>query len=292
MPLNVRSGKPRASALTTLLGSVLGTWCCTVVGPLGYVFPFVAAGCLTYFLIRRRWVMALVYVALLPTSVAFVTGIVDYVTGNASLRYSGLPCTEFHNLDPDLRCGRTTYGCVVHGNEWIMQIPYNTTVRLLITTLGFMPGTYTGPYPSRVEAIEAVRQGVPISAVDLSEDRVAVDKDECRLDKNVGEELLTKSFYPVNTSEIRAEMTLPAIKAANWREECILLRIPFNPLYLSESAMVVLVSREKGRPFAYYAEGEYSHHFPPVSWRADGTDNPRHGMDPTRENRETARTAK
>jgi hypothetical protein len=257
-------------AVATLLALLAVAWSCIFIGLLGYAFPFLAIGSFAYLLSERRWLAATAYVVLLPTTVAFLEGIVDYTTGKARLQYSGLPGTKFYNLDPHLRCRRATYGCVVYGNEWLSQAPYNGAVRLLIATVGFMPGTYTGPYPTEEEAFAAVDNATPIFAGDLSEDRVIVGKEEVRLDKGVGSQLLAKSFFPVEADNILPGKTMPTIRATIWHEECVLLRIPFAPLNdESDSAMVVVLSRRHGRPFAYYGIGKYQHRFPPVPWQGE-----------------------
>ena len=77
-----------------------------------------------------------------------IARLVDYSNGNARLRYTGLPRTKFYNLDPDSRCGHAGYGCVVMGNEWVTQTPYNCAVRLLTASCGDMQGAYHGTYPT------------------------------------------------------------------------------------------------------------------------------------------------
>jgi tetratricopeptide (TPR) repeat protein len=46
---------------------------------------------------------------------------------------------------------------VVNGSEWLRETPNNLAIEILTTLLGPMKGAYTGPYPSRGEAIQAVK---------------------------------------------------------------------------------------------------------------------------------------
>lgn len=267
-----KSTKSLLWLVAKLLALLAVVWLCAILGPLSYFLPFLAIGALVHLLRRRHWVAATVYIVLLPTMLVFLAGVVSYVRGRATLLYVGLPGTTSLNLDRELRCCRGTLGDVVRGNEWIGQFPNNGAVRLLIAVFDYMPGTYTGPYPTEGQAITAVNQGVPISADDLAADQVIIGDDTLRLDEGVGRRLLASSHFPMKSSDIPAgkERIMPTIRAAVWQNECVLLRIPFDPLYQqSDSAMVVVLSKKHGRPFAYYGIGEYHHNYPPVPWQAE-----------------------
>ena len=113
----------------------------------------------------------------------FPGGIVDYSNGDACLRYSGLPGTRFHNLDPELRCGRSTYGCIVTGNEWVTQSPYNCALRLATACFGWMPNTYDGPYPTETEAVNAIADSFSVPVRDLQNDRLVIEGSTLQLDE-------------------------------------------------------------------------------------------------------------
>ena len=103
-----------------------------------------------------------------------------------------------------------------------------------------------------------------ISLDGLSKDRFTIGKEALRLDKGVGEKLLEKCFLlPPEARDFRK--ATPAIWATIWHDECIILRVPVNPLFQqSDSAMVVLLSKKRGRPFATMPSGV----FPPLPSRS------------------------
>jgi hypothetical protein len=227
-----------------------------VFPPLSLVVPILCA----YLLANRRYVSLGLLLTLSPLGFSFAFGVIDYCRGRAELRYSGYPSPTGNNLDPELRCGRSTGGCLVYGDEWMFQEPYNGAVRLATTWFGPMPGTYTGPYPTETEAIAAVAEGVPIPAEELLEDRVPLAGEVFRLDSGVGQGLVRSyRFHHLLAEEARAPtIKYEPVKAVLWQKECIILSIPADPEYgqAQKSAMIVLVARDRGRPFAYYAEGQ------------------------------------
>jgi hypothetical protein len=85
---------------------------------------------------------------------SFSSGMVGYFTGNAHLRYYGLPGAEFFNLHPELRCYKSTSGCIVNGSEIFTQTPNNAAIRMFAGYFGPMKGTYQGPYPLRDEVFQ------------------------------------------------------------------------------------------------------------------------------------------
>jgi len=261
----METSKPRLHPVDTvfhfLIGAVL-VWFCSLLGPLGLLVPIIGIGMPIHFFRSRAFITAIVFVIVSPLFVSFLSGVGDYIDGDARLRHSGLPGTEFHNLDPKLRCGRVTYGCCVSGNEWVSQLPYNAAVSLLTRSFGLMPGAYDGPYPSKAKARQVVAKGSTISVDDLRNDLLRVGDTEPKLDDGVGSQLVDcliahHDFDPQ-----------PQVTATLWKDECIVLRIP-TPFFSEDdkpAAAIVLISRAAGRPFAYYGTGGYHHHFPPVTW--------------------------
>jgi hypothetical protein len=128
-----------------------------------------------------------------------------------------------------------------------------------------MPNTYDGPYPTESDARIAIVNGTAVTIGDLSHDRIVIGGVPTALDEGVGSELLESLEYNHDFFVERP----PAITAAIWQGECLVLRIPVRSEFDQKppSAVFVLISRSAGRPFAYYAEGSYSHHFPPVTWK-------------------------
>ena len=104
--------------------------------------------------------------------------------------YEGLPGTQSSNLDPELRCGRSTSGCIVSGNEWLMHGPNNLAVRMMTRWFGLQRGTYRGPYPSAEQAVAAVAGGGDVSVAEMRADAFRVGNRVVRLDSGVGAGLL------------------------------------------------------------------------------------------------------
>lgn len=252
---------------------LIGSWVVAFFDPSGLLFLFAVPIVAGRWIVHRRWPTALAYLLLLPTTFTAIQAARDYRAGTARLRYSGLPGTRFFNEDPIYRCGRTTYGCIVSGGEWITQLPYNTTVAALVRCFGYMPGSYDGPYPSEEETKAALAVAKPIDWKALEAGTVSIDDNETRLAEGVGKTLLSRSRYPDDIDREwlwRDGRERPSVKGTVWQERCLLLSIPTElPNKEKESAMLVVIDRRSGRPFAYYEEGEYSHHFPPVEWRPE-----------------------
>ncbi|MHC2066336.1 hypothetical protein ACYFX5_02600 [Bremerella sp. T1] len=245
-----------------VVGTITLCWILALLGPLSMLFPLVAALAILVLLGQHRYVAAGAVAVLSPLTLGLVIGTVSYFSGSGEIVSMGLPGTTFHNLDPIARCQRSTGGCIAMGNEWIFHLPNNLAVLGLSATFGPMPGTYRGSYPNEAEAKKALTQAKVIDADDFRIDRFDVEGESIKLDRGVGAKLLDRLRYdsPINEP--------PAPISATLYDDCLIVRIPVDTYYPAKtpSAAIVLIGRDKGRPFAYYAEGEYSHHFTPVSW--------------------------
>lgn len=226
---------------------------------------------------QRGWRSVAAILLLSPFAVYFSSGVVDYARGKARLRRMGLPSFSFFNIDPVYRIERATGGCVVCGGEWIRHKPYNLAVTMLLKTLGPMPGSYLGPYPSASEAKRALESAVPISAAKLASDVVSLPGRTIRLEQGVGSALLEPCRWGIaiecNDRIAQLEEELGPITAVLYQNRCLIVRIPLDPDLESDSteessAMIVLLDARKGRPFAYYREGDspYLSRYPPVRW--------------------------
>src|SRR5580698_4744804 len=87
-----------------------------------------------------------------PLILGFGIGIHEWFKDEPRFSSMGLPGNEFFNLDPETRCYRSTGGCIVSGNEWMIQSPQNAGLYLMIKLCGGPRNTYHGPYPSKEEA--------------------------------------------------------------------------------------------------------------------------------------------
>lgn len=246
-----------------LVASIVVAWVLAVAGPLSLALLPVYAVVLYCLIARRRFVDVFVFVALSPLMVAFAWGAVDYAFGLAHLRGMGLPGTESHNLDRELRCPRCTGGCLVTGHEWVWIKPYNLAIRAMTACFGYVRDAYTGPYPTKAEATAALEDATEIPLADLRAGRINIAGRAVVLDEGVGPALADIEDSYLTKSR--------PILAAIWQDDCLILRIPAISWDDPDvaSAAIALIAVDAGRPFAFYAEGEYFHHFPPVAWRRD-----------------------
>lgn len=244
------------------------TWVLAALGPFSVFVPVAVCWVLYRLLAARRFLGAGLFTLMMPLGLSAVMAVADYGRGNVRLRDSGLPEMKFYNLDPEWRCGRTTSGCIVDGSEWITQLPYNTTAKWLIACFGYMPGTYLGPYPTEKESQAALANAPAISADELEHDRIVIDGEAIQLDDGVGTQLLKKLRYSGEWWTPESIKDHP-IRAVVWKEECVLVRIPWHVHSDDEvpAAAIALFSRATGRPFAFYGEGQYSHYRLPVNWK-------------------------
>lgn len=224
---------------------------------------------------RRRWIWATVTVVLClsPFGYHFTCAVADYCRGTATLRYMGLPGTEFHNIDSKYRCERSTGGCVIRGAEQINDACYNAGVKSMISLLGPMPGAYLGPYPTKREALASLNNAEAIDLDALLSDQVRWSSGKFNLDTGVGAGILRgKTWQWAFEDKPLLEDLITEVgplKAAMC-QGCLVLRVPsYIHAYRhgEPSAMIVVIDSATGRPFAYYGEGDYSHHSPPVRWR-------------------------
>ena len=261
----------RRRAVGIALAAVVASWVFGLLGPLSILVPILP---LALILLRRPWAAG-VCLLLSPIGVGFASGAIGYCTGRAYLWGAGLPGTGFYNLDPELRCGRATSGCIVSGNEWLTHGPNNLAVRTLTRWFGPERNTYRGPYPSAEQATAAVADGTEVSIAELRTDAFRVGKAMAHLDAGVGEGLLRSAgatYDPIWSAADLAlvQKELGPIRAVLWKDSCLIIRIPVGTADEQQGgpqpACVAVCDLAKGRPFAYYAEGTYHHRFPPVRW--------------------------
>lgn len=211
------------------------------------------------FIRSRRWTRCV----LLGTSpVTFIVGpaIASYFGGAPQLRFIGHPGTKSFNVDPTTRCEWSGGGCIRIGNEWLINDVHNLAIQAMVHILGLPRGAYTGDYPTQDDARLVVRSGQIVSWSDLRRDVIKLRETDIRLHPGVGAALIQQAI----SGNEQDEQTL-TVRAAIWKHDCLVLRVPIDT-DRPDSAMIVLVSRANGRPFAYYEDGDYHHSYPPVLW--------------------------
>jgi hypothetical protein len=273
-----RAGGVVQSNLGMTVGLLLSTWAAVLLGGLGVLIVFVAIVMFMWAVARRRWLAIGLALLLSPMCVSVFVAASRYTGGTAVIEGMGLPGTEYGNVDPTLRCGRVTGGCLVSGTEWITEVPNNATVALLTRVFGPQRGAYTGPYPTDVQASAAVAAGgEPVPAAAVRADAIVLKTGTVNLAPGVGKRLLGNTYlsqwYDGTMPAPWAAQTLldiGPITGVLW-QGCLVLRIPAgerNPANGEpQAACIVVVDPAAGYPFAYYAEGDYYHRYPPVEWR-------------------------
>jgi hypothetical protein len=247
------------------VSAILTAWATAIFGMFLVPIPIIVFALLVP---QRRWRLIALCLALSPMSVGFLFGSIGYFTGTATLQGMGLPGPGYFNIDPELRCERSTGGCITNGGEALTQTPNNWAVVALTCLFGPQRGAYTGPYPNETQAKAALTSATPVSIELLAQDQVDVTQPPVKLDVGIGKELLRPTIFTFSGGKLDEfsktwlnEIGPPS--ATVHQGQCIILRIPVG----EAAAMIVLLDAKTGRPFAYYAEGGFFQRVPPVRWR-------------------------
>jgi hypothetical protein len=198
------------------------------------------------FLARTKVAYLLAFVVLTPMGPSFGHGVWDYCHGQAVLRTEGYPSREPPSLDRKTRCYWRSSGCVVRGHEWAIHEPYNHAVQAMTTLCGYMPGAYTGPYPSEAAAMAALQAATPVFWDDLLEGRVVLGDVVVPLDETV-RGWLQGEYDEQSRVGISIE---PA--AVLWKEDFLLIQTDhsrrFQEYCIASPVVGVVVERKTGRP--------------------------------------------
>jgi hypothetical protein len=212
--------------------------------PLGGVVWLASA---VYLVIRRRrW--AAISLALSPyvalSMMSLFLGFFGYVNGTARFRYFGLPGCEFSNLDSDYRVYRSSSGCIVDGSEIFTQTPNNFAIRTLVRAFGPMRGVYTGPYPDKDEAANAISN----SPIRLKRSEVA------RPDLAIAGARV--HLAPAAIDDLKPDLETAdddEIRAAIFRGACLLIELPRpNRNHHLNEKTILLIDLQRGEVFARY----------------------------------------
>jgi hypothetical protein len=205
--------------------------------------------------IRNRSVFALLLALLAnPLSFFFMRGIADYAGGRPALRGRGLPDAEYANIDPQTRCLRSSGGCVIRGNEWVVIMPHNAALRMVTFLLGPPADTYDGPYPTRFEAAAASKAGVPVSVEEFRSGMIPTDEGRIRLNP-ADVEKIGSSFFLFSGFAMGEEVEGEKFQAALWKKRCLILHWRESPIDAPREEadeIIVLIDIRNGRPFAVY----------------------------------------
>lgn len=174
------------------------------------------------------------------------------------MRTYGLLDREGARLHPVTRAPWASRGCVVDGNEWVADDPYNTAMVLMTRVFGPGPGRYDGPIPTEDEARRAF-DGAPVVGWEaIASDGVVVDGRLVRLEASLGSanvsacygfDLLIEGVPPWVAAEGH-------VRARLWRGRMLLLEMPDQMTSLAETpAHVSLIDADTGRLFGHFRGG-------------------------------------
>jgi hypothetical protein len=223
-----------------------------IAGPLSYaIFPLLLWA-LNRSLKERNRVLTAILLLTNPLSLIAMKAAADYARGAPSLRSMGLPDAEFSNIDRKTRCFRTTGGCLVNGDEWVVEAPHNLTLHLLCSILGPPSKSYDGPYPDKETALRIVSAAPLQKAEDLSESRISFGSESFQFTPENAEALASGlgtygAFGPDYDSE------LFRIQAASFEQRCLIIRVRETEIFDPEGTdCLVLIDQTTLRPFCRY----------------------------------------
>jgi len=239
---------PRQPWLRVLL-LLAACWALVLLGPLSYLV-LVAVPLALWRAWSQRARLALVLLLVLnPVSGFFIAGVAAYVDGGPVLRLPDLPDLEAYNPDPANRCSRGVGTCLVQGSEWLTLHTSNAAVRLMCHGFGPPAQAYTGPYPTKDEALVLMAKALLTPVDQFLQGRVLADGKMIKLRSAVVSAL-------AGLVGLEDDASTP-VQALLYQDRCVILRLCRPPGPAAESAgcgtdILVLLDRSKQRPFAYY----------------------------------------
>ena len=150
-------------------------WALAFLGPLSYLVIAAVPLALWQAWRQRTWLALALLAVLNPLSGFFIAGVAAYVDGAPVLRSPSLPDLESYNPDPVNRCPRGVEVCLVQGSEWLTLQTSNAAVRLMCRAFGPPAQAYTGPYPSKDEALALLATALLTPVDQFLQGRVLAD---------------------------------------------------------------------------------------------------------------------
>ncbi len=204
-------------------------------------------------LIKKNWLLLTLVLLLNPFSFAIVPAAIDYNQGIARLKGMGLPNIEYYNIDPETRYTRTTGGCLINGNEWLRDTPYNMTVILLCKIFGWQKGSYDGPYPSKAEALILSDRAKIVPTSDFINGTIRVNGSGLQL-TNEQIEALIHGLY-LEFCIFKDECKKGTVSAIVYQDRCLILRIQYTIRSNEKSDFMIFFDLDNSRQFAYFNIG-------------------------------------
>lgn len=233
----------------------------------GTIAGIYGGGAMATNFLRRRWksgasILLLSPFFVIPT-VLLCTGALDYWRGTGKLQSMRDPTSALGSVHPVYRC-QTSYRC----SNSIPDRSYDLSLTTLIRTLGPMKGSYTGPFPTREECLDALKEAEPVDAVELLNDQVHLVGRTVNLDPGVGLRLLGycgRNQIPKHREDLEEFRQQMGSITAVMDGECLILSLPEHTK--RPNAIVALIDSVSGRPFSYYAKDSDFLFYVLVPWR-------------------------
>ena len=169
-----------------------------------------------------RWTLLVIVVSpyLLVPAFNAVRATTDYNNSTAEVRVYGLWKGFYDPIDPDTRCHYKKMGCVMDGSEMFTSKPYNSMLRYLIRTRGWMPRAYDGPYPGVGETARLLLESsTPVLANDVLKGNFTVDGREVKLDRWGAE----NAHAELNSRHFRGKGRVSECRGVVLEDRCLIL---------------------------------------------------------------------
>ena len=270
----------RAILLPGLL--LVAEWLLAAASILSVALVVVVPAALCWSLFRRRFYTLTALVLGCPLTLPFVAGIVGWCRGDGVMMGVGLQRYHSASIDPFTRLLRATSGCVVSGNEWVEQAPYNAGIRAMTLLFGPPANAYDGPIPTAQEARAALVGAHVVDWQDLARDTLPFDgAAPVRLGHRVGAALIYScySFDVLHPDETDSAPPPGAIRATLWKERVLLIELGSEldglGLYDEEGntqrrSQIAVLDVQRGLPFRYLGGSIKSCDRLPLLWRPVG----------------------
>lgn len=265
---NVR--ERRGLSWVAVLGLVLAQWAVAFAALLSYSLPILVAAGVVWTTRRRLWGGLVVLLVSSPLSFSFARGLAAYGNPDATMMSVGLRESGSTFIDRHTRLPVATSGCLVDGDEWIRDWPYNGALHLAVAVLGPPRGHYAGPIPTERQARQALAGTEAVDWRELAHDRVTVGGREVTLERWLGPALIQAyySFDPLRDDPDSSLAPVGLVHVQLWRESVLLIEM-CDPLFDDLRAHVAVVDADSGRVLGHFPGSRSMGSFP-LAWRPVG----------------------
>lgn len=265
-----RSASPPARPFGALVVIVLTQWTLALASIVSVLLPLVLVGGIAWLGRRRHWASVGVVLLLSPLSFSFAYGVSDYWRDDASMRTVGLQNSGSTFIDSDTRLPIATHGCLVSGNEWVLDVPHDTALRLLTMVAGPPAGTYDGPIPTEEQARGALHGARILDWRELARDEVVIAGRHVELQRWLGPSLVhaVYSFDPLRDEPPSSLAPDGLIHASLWRDRVLLVELR-DRHFVDAASHVAAVDTGSGRLIGHFPGAGMSYRFP-LPWRGVG----------------------